>query len=237
MDEQKALLTEILKKLWTNLIATKINLDLPSCFLNIGGISNATIIYEPLGSFKFSSKDIGPGNCLIDSWVRKNSKERFDHDGNLATQGTTNEIILEQAQELFVNRPVENKNSLDVNDFDVSFARGLTLEDGAATLTDFTARVIGSTLTSFLSKNKNKPIKVITCGGGRKNKFLIEKIKNYSFKELIFKKVDDYGFNGDFIESQAFAYIAIRSVNKFPISFPSTTGCKEPITGGETLDY
>ena len=62
---------------------------------------------------------------------------------------------------------VENKNSLDVNDFDVSFARGLTLEDGAATLTDFTARVIGSTLTS-LSKNKNKPIKVITCGGGEK---------------------------------------------------------------------
>ena len=60
-----------LAPIFHQLIATKINLDLPSCFLNIGGISNATIIYEPLGSFKFSSKDIGPGNCLIDSWVRK----------------------------------------------------------------------------------------------------------------------------------------------------------------------
>ena len=76
---------------------------------------------------------------------------------------------------------------------------------------------------------------------GEKNKFLIEKLKNYSFKELIFKKVDDYcitrEINGDFIESQAFAYLLqIRSteLNKFPISFPSTTGCKEPITGGET---
>ena len=73
-------------------------------------------------------------------------------------------------------------------------------------------------------------IKIILCGGGRKNKFLIKKIKNKLSHRVLL--IDDYGINGDFIESQAFAYLAIRSFLKLPISFPETTGCKEPSTGG-----
>ena len=70
---------------------------------------------------------------------------------------------------------------------------------------------------------------IILCGGGRKNKFLVEKLK----KEIEnVKMIDDYGIDGDFVESQAFAYLAIRSYLKLPISFPETTGCKKPCTGG-----
>ena len=73
-------------------------------------------------------------------------------------------------------------------------------------------------------------IKIILCGGGRKNKFLIKKIKKkIPYKVLL---IDDYGINGDFVESQAFAYLAIRSFLKLPISFPETTGCINPCTGG-----
>ena len=224
-----------LAPIFHQLIATKYKLDLPTCILNIGGISNITIIEEPMGTYGFTSRDIGPGNCLIDSWVRKNSKYKFDKDGFFASTGKRNDIILEQAQELFSNRPNQEKLSFDVNDFDVSFARGLSLEDGVTTLTDFTASIIGTALFSLLTNTSNKPWKVITCGGGRKNKTLIEKIKKNTLKNIFIQPIDDYGINGDFVESQAFAFLAIRSILKLPISFPNTTGCIKPCTGGELI--
>ena len=84
-------------------------MHLPVCFLNIGGISNITIVKEKNNFNELFSKDLGPGNCLIDSWVRNNSNKKFDEDGNLALSGTKNEIIFEQAQELYSNR--ENKKN------------------------------------------------------------------------------------------------------------------------------
>ena len=226
-----------LTPIFHQLIATKHKLELPVCILNIGGISNITIIKEPTGSFSFTSRDIGPGNCLIDSWVRKNSNNQFDRDGIFAVKGTSNDIIFEQAQELFSNRLNLNTLSFDVNDFDVSFVRGLSLEDGAATLTDFTARIIGSALLSCLSNVSNKLWKVLVCGGGRKNKVLIDKIKKNTLKKIIIQSIDDYKIDGDFIESQAFAYLAIRTDLKLPITFPDTTGCKKPSEGGEIINY
>ncbi|MBA1339185.1 MAG: anhydro-N-acetylmuramic acid kinase [Pelagibacterales bacterium] len=226
-----------LTPIFHQLITTQHKLNLPICILNIGGISNITIVREPTGSFDFSSRDIGPGNCLIDTWVRKNSKKNFDQDGFLASRGTRNDIIFEQAQELFSNRPNQNTSSFDVNDFDVSFARGLSLEDGATTLTDFTARIIGESLVSALSNNNVKLWNVLVCGGGRKNKVLIEKIKKNILKNIIIRPIDVYKVNGDFVESQAFAYLAIRADLKLPITFPETTGCKKPVTGGEIIKY
>ena len=128
---------------------------LPVCFLNIGGISNITIVNDAGDLSKIISKDIGPGNCLIDSWVRKNSNRKFDKDGLLASNGTKNEIIFEQAQELYMNRKSKNKLSFDTNDFDVSFIRGLSLEDGVTTLTDFTASIIADELSLSLKTLKN----------------------------------------------------------------------------------
>ena len=125
---------------------------------------------------------------------------------------------------------------MDVNDFDVSFARGLSLEDGAATLTDFTGRIIGASLFTLLSYKRESFFKVLVCGGGRKNKILLNQIKNRTPKNIILQQIDDYGVDGDFIESQAFAYLAIRSFLNLPISFPKTTGCIHPCTGGKLVN-
>ena len=224
-----------LTPIFHQLITTQEKINLPVCILNIGGISNVTIVNRPVGSFGFTSRDIGPGNCLIDSWVRKNSKKKFDEDGLLALKGKKNEIIFEQAQELFFNRPNQNTLSFDVNDFDVSFARGLSLEDGSATLTDFTASIIGTALTNLLQNEKNKIYKVLLCGGGRKNSILIEKIKQNTLDNIILQSIDDYGIDGDFVESQAFAFLAIRTLKGLPITFPDTTGCSKPVTGGKII--
>ena len=221
-----------LTPIFHQLLATQLKINLPICILNIGGISNITIIEKAVGTYGLTSRDIGPGNCLIDTWVRKNSKHKFDKDGLLASIGNRNDIIFEQAQELFSNRLNHNALSFDVNDFDISFARGLSIEDGATTLTDFTASIIGTALHSLLSKVNDKLQKILVCGGGRKNKILIEKIKKNTLKNIVIEPIDDYGIDGDFVESQAFAFIAIRSILKLPISFPDTTGCLKPCSGG-----
>ena len=181
------------------------------------------------------SKDIGPGNCLIDSWVRNNSDKKYDYNGLLASSGEKNEIILEQAQDLYNNRKIKNKISFDTSDFDISFTRGLTLEDGAATLTEFTSRIIGESISFFLKKEKNIR-EIIICGGGRKNTVLLKSIIDNLNSKLSLKLIDEYGVNGDFVESQAFAFLAIRSYKKLPISFPNTTKCKKPSLGGEIIE-
>ena len=215
-----------------NLIALQNNIILPVCFLNIGGISNITIIKEKNNLNDLFSRDLGPGNCLIDAWIRGNSHKKFDKDGKLALSGTKNQIIFEQAQELYVNRKNKKKKSFDTNDFDISFIRGLSLEDGVTTLTEFTASIIGQELTSVF-KNLNQKIQnVLVCGGGRKNKVLLKKINENLHKNINLKLIDDYKVNGDFIESQAFALLAIRSIMKLPLTFPNTTGCIKPSVGG-----
>ena len=225
-----------LASLFHQLISSQKKIKLPVCFLNIGGISNITLIKKPIGSLELFSQDIGPGNCLIDSWVRKNSNLRFDLDGKLASAGKINEIILEQAQDLYNNRKNKQKMSFDTNDFDISFARGLSLEDGVATLTRFTADIINESLYSLFFNKESNYRDIIVCGGGRKNKILLKTLKENFPTNANLSLIDDYGINGDFVESQAFAFLAIRSIKNLPISFPNTTGCKKPCTGGELIE-
>ena len=223
-----------LTPIFHQLLVSQKNIKLPVCVLNIGGISNITIIKNYTATTEISSKDIGPGNCLIDKWVRTNSKQKFDIDGKLAKIGKKNEIIFEQAQELYANRINKDKHSFDVNDFDVSFCRGLSLEDGVTTLTDFTASILSETLSMIF--NKEKDIKeVLLCGGGRKNQVLINEISKNLPNRVILNKIDKYGVEGDYVESQAFAFLAIRSYVGLPISFPGTTRCKQPCVGGEII--
>ena len=213
------------------LIAKQKNIQLPVCILNIGGIANITAINE-YDNNSFFSRDLGPGNCLIDEWIRINTKNKFDNNGETAKSGNVNELILNQALDNFDNIANQKILSFDTKDFSLGFVRGLSLEDGAATLTDFTGRIIGDELFSFLSKERDKLWKILVCGGGRKNTTLMEKIKKRTLKNLIIQSIDDYGVDGDFVESQAFGYLAIRSIMKLPISFPETTGCNKPSTGG-----
>ena len=220
---QGAPLTPIFHKL----LKEKFKIKLPSIFLNIGGIANATII--DLNN-AIQSKDIGPGNCMIDEWIRSHSKIKFDRNGEIARLGKVNELILNQALENF--QEVNNLNSYDIKDFDLSFVRGLSLEDGAATLTEYTSEIISENLKTKLMKPKAN---IILGGGGRKNKFLLKKIEEKINTSL--KLIDIYGIDGDFVESQAFAYLAIRTCLNLPISFPETTGCSKPCAGGEIINY
>ena len=219
----------------------------PVLVLNIGGISNVTSTSKfqiPMDNdnnldaeMKLFAGDIAPGNCLIDKWIRNNSKYKYDKDGLIAKSGKLNELTLNKAIDNFFARKNYQSKSLDIKDFDISFVRGLSLEDGAATLTHFTARLISEGLIHFMLKNYApqtntlSKAKCLVCGGGRKNKYLIEILKkNLNIKELV--SIDEYGHDGDFIESEAFAYLAIRSYLDLPISFPNTTRCKEASTGG-----
>ena len=224
-----------LTPIFHHLISVQKKIKLPVCFLNIGGISNITIIKNTDNISELISRDIGPGNCLIDNWVRKNSNKKFDQDGLLALSGTRNEIIFEQAQELYANRKNKKKLSLDTNDFDISFVRGLSLKDGVTTLTDFTASIISEELSFSLQKVKEKIQTVLLCGGGRKNKVLLKKINENLSPNFNLKLIDEFKVDGDFVESQAFAFLAIRSIQKLPISFPTTTGCIKPCTGGKLI--
>ena len=195
--------------------------EIPISILNIGGISNITEIDK---NFKIISKDIGPGNCLIDKWIRKNSDKFFDQDGNLANKGKTDKFIFDQYLENYYYSKINSKRSLDTNDFDISFAKGLSLENGTSTISDLTSEILSK-------KIGNNDIYV--CGGGRKNKFLINSLKRKINNKLFY--IDDLNIDGDYIESQAFAFLAIRSYLGLPISFPSTTNCKHPSTGGKII--
>ena len=232
---QGAPLTPIFHSLISKIIQKKFKLKLPTNIINIGGITNITQIKEDLNnSINFFAYDVGPGNCLIDDWVRKNKDLKFDKDGNFANIGKVDELILNQAIDNFEFKSYET--SLDINDFDISFVKGLSFEDGCATLTKFTAFLIADGLRKIDKKNNINPHQYIFCGGGRKNKSLMQWIQNYLVnKNIIIKDIDDYNFDGNFIESQAFAYLAIRSYLKLPISFPSTTRCKNVISGGDIL--
>ncbi len=196
----------------------KNRVKIPISILNIGGIANITEIDK---DFKIFSRDIGPGNCLIDMWIRKNSNKFYDENGNIAEKGTTDKFIFDQYLDNYYYSKISSKRSLDTNDFDVSFAKGLSLENGTATMTD---------LTSELLSKKIGNSDIFVCGGGRKNKSLMNQLKN-KIKNKLFL-IDDLNIDGDFVESQAFAFLAIRSYLGLPISFPSTTNCKKPSLGG-----
>ena len=223
-----------LTPIFHGLIEKKLNIK-PVTFFNIGGIINKTVISNE--DNELFATDIGPGMCLIDQWIRNNSENRYDKDGSIAKSGKINKIILNQALDRFFENPefynnnLDNINhkhqikSFDTKDFDISFVRGLSLEDGAATLTEFSLQTMLPSL-DLASKNNSK---IILCGGGRKNLFLINCIKRNKIKINL---IDEFNIDGDFIESQAFAYLAIRTLIKKPISFPNTTGVKNPCLGG-----
>ena len=227
-----------LTPIFHNLISKKINeknKNISLYFINIGGITNLTKIDKNFDENFMEGYDIGPGNCLIDNWVRKNSKFKYDENGKIASLGKLNELTLNQAIDNFEFN--DFKNSLDINDFDISFLRGLDFEEGCTTITEFTAYLIANGINNFRDKNDDLDL-FIFCGGGRKNNFLIKRIKNYinNVKKFIIKNVDDYELNGDFIESQAFGYLAARSIYNLPISFPKTTRCLKSISGGEIVE-
>jgi anhydro-N-acetylmuramic acid kinase len=156
-----------------------------------------------------SGTDIGPGMCLIDRWVRQKSKKNYDENGKIAKSGNVNKIALDQLLENFQERKnilvIEPIQSFDTKYFDFSFVKDLSLEDGAATLTEFTFQII---ITAIKAADRYKE-KIILCGGRRKNNFLVEKLKKESH---YIKLIARYAKASDSTKSPSTAYSSINFI-------------------------
>ncbi len=200
------------------------NLKRPVAILNIGGVSNVTYIdgnEDDLIAF-----DCGPGNALIDDVILKHTGERFDKDGGWSRQGKADRDVLARwlAHEYF-DRPVPK--SLDRGAWDVKTVSNFPLPDAAATLTAFTVEAI----VKALGHLPEPPKEWYVTGGGRLNPAIMDGLK--SALNVPVAPVDQLGWNGDALEAEGFAYLAVRSLLGLPLSFPKTTGVPSPCTGGK----
>ncbi len=197
----------------------------PVIFVNIGGISNITYVPETGDPIAF---DTGPGNALIDQWVSREGGIPFDADGAVASEGG----IIEAVAARYLNKPFFGKpgpKSLDRNDFTLAEAQGMELADGARTLAAVSARAILKAAEHLPAA----PRLWIVCGGGRKNPHIVADLKaGAKEKDAEVVLAEEAGMDGDATEAEAWAYLAVRSMAGLPLTFPTTTGCREPVSGG-----
>ena len=192
----------------------------PVAVLNLGGVGNLTVLGETLVAF-----DTGPANGLINQWVENVTGEPFDRDGAIAARGTVHVSVLDT----MLDNPwfdLPPPKSLDRHDFTDQPAIGLSLEDGAATLTRFTAETVALGLRLL----PERPRRLIVAGGGRHNPTLMRMIGDAC--GLAPEPIEQLGWNGDATEAEGFAYMAVRHLAGAAISFPGTTGVPAPMTGG-----
>ena len=205
-------------------IASRVALR-PLAIVNIGGVANITWIDE---NGILVACDVGPGNGPIDDWVFENTGEPFDRDGRFARAGHTNKTCVNNAlSSIFFKRPPPK--SLDRLDFSWKLVTGDSLENGAATLSEITAQSVAKVIDIL----PRPPRHWIITGGGRNNSYLLERIRALVKTQV--EPIESIGFNGDDIEAQAFAYLAVRTELKLPISFPQTTGVPTPMLGGQVV--
>lgn len=198
--------------------------DYPAALINIGGVSNITWI----GSDETGAMvafDTGPGNALLDDWVREKTDLPYDIDGMISAKGKVDVGLVRcwMENDYF---DVEPPKSLDRDDFDVSEASALSLEDGAASLCAFTVATIKAGAAKCPATVKNWYV----CGGGAHNPVIMKMLGDAL--EGSVETINALGFDGDYIEAEAFAYMAVRKLYDLPITFPGTTGISEPATGG-----
>lgn len=206
----------------------------PVCFLNIGGVANLTWIgagadpgrddlFDHLCAF-----DTGPGGALLDDWVRDHTGDPFDRDGRLAATGSVDADALDALLDNpYFSAPPPK--SLDRDAFDTAPIAGLSAADGAATLTAFTAQTVAMAARQL----PQPPARWLVTGGGRKNKTLMSQLGRTLDAPVV--STEAAGIDGDAMEAQAFAYLAVRSLRGLPLSGPSTTGVRVPTTGGRLV--
>jgi anhydro-N-acetylmuramic acid kinase len=197
----------------------------PLAVLNLGGVGNVTWIGEGDGILAF---DTGPGNALLDDWVRRHTGAAADIDGALAGAGRVSATHVARFVErpYFARRPPK---SLDRDDFGDALPEDLSLEDGAATLTEMTAAAVAAGRRHFPATAREW----LVCGGGRHNPALMMALARRLGAPV--RPVEAVGWNGDALEAQAFAYLAVRSLAGLPLSLPSTTGVPRPMPGGRVF--
>lgn len=219
-----------LAPIYHQFIIEKLNLKLPSCILNIGGVSNLTY-WDGNSLIGF---DTGPGNALMDNYMSFISDKYFDENGTLASKGTPNKTIIKKFlnHEFFNTHPPKSldKNSF-INFYDELIKYNYSDDDMMATLAELTVDTIVSSFR-FLPKKVNS---IIICGGGYRNTHLINRLKAKLNLEFFNEK--QLGIDFDFIESELIAYLSARSIYNLPITFPSTTGVSKPLSGGKVYNY
>lgn len=194
----------------------------PVAFVNIGGVANITWIGANGSLIAF---DTGPGNAMIDDWIMLRTGAPRDEDGALAACGTVQEdYVSAYLRHNHFAAPVPK--SLDRNAFDVALVEPLSTEDGAATLTAFTASAIARAREHV----PEEPRMWIVSGGGRRNRTLMSMLAGLVHAAVV--PVEALGFDGDAVEAEAWAYLAVRALDLRPITFPGTTGVRVPLTGG-----
>jgi anhydro-N-acetylmuramic acid kinase len=202
--------------------ALAVGLEKPVAMLNIGGVSNVTFIGDGDVLIAF---DTGPGNALIDDWAMRHTGEPVDRDGALAKRGKVDEAAVAR----FLENPFFKRaapKSLDRDAFK-AFSLGATAAaDGAATLTAISAASIAASVACL----PQAPKRWLVCGGGRHNPVLMAALR--ARLGVAVDPIEAIGWDGDLIEANAFAFMAVRSLHGLPISFPGTTGVKRPMTGG-----
>ena len=214
-------------------------LDRPLAVLNLGGVGNVTWLGKDGlgkdglgedglgGDGAIRAFDTGPGNALIDDWVARHGGGRFDADGALARAGTVHaDILAGLLDNPYFDRPPPK--SLDRDDFAGAVAAldGLSAADGAATLTAFTIAAVVRARDHLAEA----PRRWLVGGGGRHNPVLMAGLA--AALGVPVEPVEAVGWDGDALEAQAFAYLAVRALDGLSLSLPGTTGAPRPLTGG-----
>jgi len=206
-------------------LVRRLDREPPVAVLNVGGVANVTYI----DGDELIACDTGPGNALLDDFMRVRTGQLLDTDGHTAQAGVVDEESIARflAHPFFLKPPPK---SLDRNDFRAwigSTFDDRSVEDGAATLTALTA----ATVAQIVPLLPRAPKTWIVAGGGARNPALMRMLA----ERLAPARVESghaAGWSTDSLEAQAFAYMAVRSLRDLPISFPGTTGVPHPLTGG-----
>ena len=198
------------------------NIKLPIVILNLGGVGNITYIDDDT----MIAFDTGPANAMIDDWIITNTGKNFDEDGAIAASGKADQATIDSFLSLdYFKKPYPK--SLDRNDFKSISVEGMNLENGAATLTEMTIQSVAQGIQLC----PKTPTAIYATGGGRHNTYMMKRISQTT--NIPAHNIDVLGWNGDAVESQGFAYMAVRTLLNEPISYPTTTGCNAPCVGGK----
>ncbi|HBF32262.1 anhydro-N-acetylmuramic acid kinase [Rhizobium sp.] len=196
--------------------------DGDTAVLNLGGVANITWAD---GKGQLIAFDTGPANAPINDFIKNHGRGEMDRNGEIARSGKVDEEKLAQLlTHPYLAAPYPK--SLDRFDFTAAMAGDLGLEDGAATLTAFTASAVGKGLDLL----PVRPTRLIVSGGGRHNPMLMEMLASRTKVDVL--PAETFGWRGDAVEAECFAFLAVRVLRGLPISFPTTTGVSHPITGG-----
>ncbi|MEM9704999.1 MAG: anhydro-N-acetylmuramic acid kinase [Pseudomonadota bacterium] len=197
----------------------------PVAVLNLGGVANVTFVPEGGDETEMLAFDCGPGNGLIDEWVALKTGAAMDEDGALAKRGEVRSDIL---RDMLLAPYLRRKppKSLDRYDFKIDPVLPLSTADGAATLTAFSAACVRMSEKHF----PEPPSRWIVCGGGRRNGAMMEALRQAVEAPVL--TAEDVGWRGDDLEAECFAYLAVRSLEGLPLSFPKTTRAPHAMNGG-----